>query len=408
MTSESTPDQSSEQNPDTLPISRLAPQEGGTTLSPPDIAQPNAMSALPETAAPEATEHTPRQRKKRQEETPKSYYDVPMLKPPVWKWEIATYFFLGGLSAGAYTLARVASRFGGKRYRDVEQAGTLIAAAAFVPCAPLLIRDLGDKKRFLYMLRVFKPKSPMSVGSWTLTGYGAFVTLAALNEWRKARRERSWREKIARTVTALSGKGARREQRIEEALESKVLDPVIDAALDGGGVPFALMLAGYTGVLLSTSANPLWARKKWLGALFSASAVSTGVSAIKLALQMKSSHADAQPSYEPLDKVETVAKIAEAVTLVGYLNEAGKLAEPITKGKYAPHLWGGAVGAGLVGSAVLGAIPVKDPKTRRALRIAGAVAGLAGGLALRWAISQGGHVSGKDPQAARDASKPVI
>ena len=123
----------------------------------------------------------------RKVEAPKSYYDVPMLKPPVWKWEIATYFFLGGLSAGAYLLARMASRFGSKRYKDIEEAGILIAAIAFVPCAPLLIRDLGDWKRFHYMLRVFKPKSPMNLGTWVLTGYGAFVTLAALKEWRKSR-----------------------------------------------------------------------------------------------------------------------------------------------------------------------------------------------------------------------------
>lgn len=405
------PEPNPEQNPDTLRISLIPPQEGGTTLSPPDSMEPGDLSAPPQIGVPTnpsipADSPLPQsqRRKKRQKETPQSYYDVPMLQAPVWKWEIATYFFLGGLSAGAYVLARMASRFGGKRYKDVEQAGALIAAAAFVPCAPLLVRDLGDWKRFHYMLRVFRPKSPMSVGSWTLTGYGAFVTLAALNEWRKARRDRSWLEKIAHKATARVERGPGITRRIADGLESKSLDPVVDAALDGG-VPFALMLAGYTGVLLSTSANPLWARKKWLGALFSVSAVSTGISAIELALQVKSPHAEAQPSHAPLRKLEAVAKIAEAVTLAGYLNEAGKLAEPITKGKYAPHLWGGAVGAGLVGSALLGALPVKNPKTRRVLRIAGAVAGLAGGLALRWAISQGGHVSGKDPQTARDSSR---
>ncbi len=60
-----------------------------------------------------------------------------------------------------------------------------------------------------------------------------------------------------------------------------------------------------------------------------------------------------------------------------------------------------------MGSALLGALPVKNLKTRRALRIASTAAGLAGGLALRWAISQGRHISGKDPQAARDSSKPA-
>ncbi len=394
-----TPEQLPKGQRDSAPISQLPPQESGTTLSPPDTQELGNLTAPPGSAP------LPPRNKKRQEETPKSYYDVPMLQPPVWKWEIATYFFLGGLSAGAYMLARMASRFGGRRFRDVEQVGTLIAAAAFVPCAPLLVRDLGDWKRFHYMLRVFRPKSPMSVGSWTLTGYSAFVSLAALNEWRKSRNERNRAQEASRHKG--TGGFFRQETCKAKISEGTPLDTVIDAALDGGGVPLALMLAGYTGVLLSTSATPLWARKKWLGALFSVSSVSTGVSAIELALQWKSPDAEAQPSHAPLKKLDAVVKIAEAVTLAGYLTEAGKLAAPITKGKYAPHLWGGAVGAGLVGSALLGALPVKNPKTRRALRIASAAAGLAGGLALRWAISQGGHVSGKDPQAARDSSKPA-
>ncbi len=90
-----------------------------------------------------------------------------------------------------------------------------------------------------------------------------------------------------------------------------------------------------------------------------------------------------------MKQIAAVAKVAEAVSLAGYLHEAGELAEPITKGKYAVHLWGGAVGAGLVVSTLCDLVPVKNPKTKRALRIAGAVAGLAGGLRcggrLRWA-----------------------
>ncbi len=244
----------------------------------------------------------------RKVEAPKSYYDVPMLKPPVWKWEIATYFFLGGLSAGAYLLARMASRFGNRRYKDIEEAGTLIAAIAFVPCAPLLIRDLGDWKRFHYMLRVFKPKSPMNLGTWVLTGYGAFVTLAALKEWRKSRNsppaaletqrhregiQRKEEKKKRRKGEKETGQGTgNREQGTEENTEEDVLSTINSVLLDGGGVPLALLLAGYTGVLLSTTATPLWARKNWLGALFSASAISTGASAIELALQMKSADAD--------------------------------------------------------------------------------------------------------------------
>jgi hypothetical protein len=112
-----------------------------------------------------------------------SYYDISMLKPPTWGWEIASYFFLGGLSAGSYLLARMADRFGGQRSREVTKVGTTVAALAVAPCAPLLIADLGDPARFHHMLRVFKPWSPMNLGAWTLTGYSGAAALALLREW---------------------------------------------------------------------------------------------------------------------------------------------------------------------------------------------------------------------------------
>src|SRR5205823_5028594 len=120
------------------------------------------------------------------EQTP-TYYDIPLLKPPVWKWEVPVYFFFGGLTAGAFLLARVAERFGGRKYRHVTRAGTIVAAASYLPCAPLLILDLGDLRRFHYMLRVFKPESPMNVGAWTMTAYGAPVSAAVLREWLRSR-----------------------------------------------------------------------------------------------------------------------------------------------------------------------------------------------------------------------------
>src|SRR5579884_3136588 len=73
-----------------------------------------------------------------------SYYDVSPLKPPVWKWQIANYFFFGGLSAGAYLIARTADRAGGEGHRAVTRAGTWLAVATLLPCPALLISDLGD------------------------------------------------------------------------------------------------------------------------------------------------------------------------------------------------------------------------------------------------------------------------
>ncbi len=314
----------------------------------------------------------------------RAYYDVPMLKASLWKWEIASYFFLGGLSTGAYLLARMAARFGGHKYEDITRAGSYIAAAAVVPCAPLLIHDLGDWTRFHYMLRIFKPKSPMNLGAWTLSGYSGVVFFNAFLQWRKDR--------------------AGKKDRAENMHPVSEAEKALQLALDGGGVPLALLLAGYTGVLLSTTATPMWARNPWIGPLFSASAFGTGAAAVGLALEFKDT-GDAEPSSrEPMRHIAIAARVVEAGCYAGFLHSAGELARPITKGKYAPLNFVGAVGAGLVLSTVLENIPVKSEKTRRALRIGCAVAGLAGGLALRWAMTLGGRVSGTDPDAARKVS----
>ena len=45
-----------------------------------------------------------------------------------------------------------------------------------------LVHDLGRPGRFVNMLRVFKPSSPMSVGSWLLTAYGPVAGAAAVSE----------------------------------------------------------------------------------------------------------------------------------------------------------------------------------------------------------------------------------
>ena len=307
-----------------------------------------------------------------------SYYDISMLKAPVWTWEVAAYFFCGGVSAGAFVLSRLAERCGGERHQELTRAGTAVAVLAALPCAPLLIRDLGDPKRFHHMLRIWKPQSPMNLGSWTLTAYNGFLALAALRE------------------LARDGSMKMVPVKVPSPTEGLVL-----AVTDVMGVPTALLLAGYTGVLLSSTATPVWSRNPWLGPLFSASAMSTGAAAITLALETAAElSAPETPPKKALAKIESTARVAEAVSLAGYLASAGQLAEPLTRGKMAPHLWGGAVGAGLLVPEILERLPVRG-KARRWLKIAAATLGLAGGFALRWAVLFAGRDSANDPDAAR-------
>jgi formate-dependent nitrite reductase membrane component NrfD len=105
-----------------------------------------------------------------------TYYDVPLLKPPVWTWEVPLYFFVGGAAGAAAIIGGVAewTRTGGTLTRDAKW----IAAAGGPLSAALLTADLGRPERFINMLRVFKPRSAMSVGSWTLTAFSATSTAA--------------------------------------------------------------------------------------------------------------------------------------------------------------------------------------------------------------------------------------
>ena len=104
-----------------------------------------------------------------------SYYGRPILKQPVWTWEIPFYFFFGGL-AGASAHAGRGRRDRGRRGAGAARVGGR-ARLAWPSSPPLLISDLGRPARFLNMLRVFKPTSPMSVGSWILSAAGATIAL---------------------------------------------------------------------------------------------------------------------------------------------------------------------------------------------------------------------------------------
>src|SRR5207248_4100083 len=106
------------------------------------------------------------------------YYGLPLVKAPVWTWEVPLYFFAGGAAGAASVLALSAQLAAAPRalVRDARWIAAIGAAAS----GPLLILDLGRPERFLNMLRVFKPQSPMSVGAWTLTVFGAATTGAVI------------------------------------------------------------------------------------------------------------------------------------------------------------------------------------------------------------------------------------
>src|ERR671939_1117258 len=110
------------------------------------------------------------------EEEVRSYYGRPVIKEPVWEWEIPWYFFAGGLAGASSGLALVARLAGNDR---LARRALLTALGGATVSPVLLIRDLGRPDRFYNMLRVFKPTSPMSMGTWILTSFGPSAWIAA-------------------------------------------------------------------------------------------------------------------------------------------------------------------------------------------------------------------------------------
>ena len=306
-----------------------------------------------------------------------AYYDITPLQSPVWTKEVGIYFFLGGLSSSAFSIARMSDRFGHGRLRSVTQYGTLIAALAALPCAPLLIWDLGDRSRFHHMLRIWKPSSPMNLGSWTLTVYTLMGGVAALRELLRTLRKDA----------PLTG-GA------------KIVDATAGIVADGAGVPLGLLLAGYTSILLSTTSTPIWSRNVWIGPLFSASAVSAGASAIRLALEVAGQEGHAT---EALGKVETLARVTEAAAHAGFLARAGTLAKPLLHGKLKRDYAGGALGMAIVLPEILNRLPLPQ-KSKRVASIAASAISLVGGFALRAAFVAAGKPSADNPDDARLAT----
>jgi formate-dependent nitrite reductase membrane component NrfD len=147
-----------------------------------------------------------------------SYYGRPVVRETVWGPDIPSYLFLGGL-AGASSGLAAGAHFTGNR--QLAPAAKAAAAGAISLSMVALVHDLGRPIRFVNMLRVLKVTSPMSVGTWILSGYTPLaLTAAACSLTRKL--------------------------------------PLIDAAATVGAAALGPAVASYTGVLLADTATPAW------------------------------------------------------------------------------------------------------------------------------------------------------
>src|SRR3546814_5313663 len=107
---------------------------------------------------------------------------MPPLKPSPWDWTVSGYIFLAGLSGAAQALAYIGQRIDRAAYSGVRRTARAMATAGSAAGAVLLIIDLRTPRRWYNMLRIFRPTSPMSFGSYILTAFGGFSALTLLGE----------------------------------------------------------------------------------------------------------------------------------------------------------------------------------------------------------------------------------
>ena len=276
----------------------------------------------------------------------RSYYGRPILKAPEWTWEVPWYFFVGGL-AGASSVLSMAAKIAG--LRGLQSRTRTVAAAGAVVSPVLLISDLGRPKRFLNMLRVFKPTSAMSVGSWVLAAYGGAASGA-----------------MALTILGRF--------------------PRLRGLLDVAAAALGLPMATYTAVLVADTSIPVWHEARHhLPVVFAGSAAaSAGAVACMLA-----SVDEAGPGRR-LAVGGVVAELAGDVAMRRHLGELGEVYDVGDAGQW--HRIAQASSA--AGAALL----VASGRRRGPLGLAGAGLIVAGSVAQRWAVYRAGFASAADPK----------
>ena len=286
----------------------------------------------------------------------RSYYGRPIVKEPVWTWEIPTYFFTGGLAGASAVLSSAARVSGNER---LARTSLYLGAAADLVSPALLVSDLGRPERFHHMLRVVKVTSPMNIGSWVLLVSGGASTTAAalqlLDKWKPVRA-------AASAVAALAGPP----------------------------------LATYTGVLVADTAIPVWHEGRHeLPWIFGASAAASAGAAAAMFVPPR----DAGPAR----RLAVAGVLAEGALMQAMELRLGTTGEVYHQGEAGKLSWA-AKGLSIAGAALLAR---RGRKSRTSAVVGGALV-CAGELCLRWSVFKAGFQSARDPKYVAESQRRRI
>ena len=302
-----------------------------------------------------------------------TYYGRGQLKPaPFNVWVVGAYIWIAGLGGSASLLSGLAEVVDSRRFEAVARRGRYIATLAPVLGAPLLIWDLHTPKRFYNMLRVAKPTSPMSIGTWILMAFSGGSMPAAAAQFLADRAPGlGWMRTVARVAHA-------------------------PAAASGAG------LSVYTAGLLSATSTPSWAAvPRSLAVRFGASSVAAGASALLVG--------ERDPSVRRV--LQTIAVSGLAVELAaGAVHDATLKDKGVGEAMHTPwgraeRLCATALGAALP-LALFGLSLAGGRKADRRLGDLAAVLAIGGSAALKIATLGVGHESASRPEISFRFSRP--
>jgi len=282
------------------------------------------------------------------------YAGLEPTNPPNWHHLIACDLCLNALAAGLF-LATAAAEFAGPAaFAPLVTLGYPLALVLLIGEALCLVLDLGDPLRFHHMLRVFKPTSPMSFGTWCLTAYSVPLTIILAIDLFAAL---GWVSPDSAAVT-MTHRG------------------LVLIAL-----PLAFASAAYKGVLFSTTAQPGWRDARWLGAYHTTGAILFGAAVVLLI-------AVATGNLAAVAVVRLAVAVLAALNLVPLALLARELAPALVRA-YGPaqRMWFGTIWllAGVLAPAALLATGGAFATALAALLV------LAAGFAVRWLIVQLPH-----------------
>jgi formate-dependent nitrite reductase membrane component NrfD len=290
-----------------------------------------------------------------------SYYGRPVVKESPWQKDIPGYLFLGGLAAGSSLLAAGADLTDRPTLR---RTGRLGAVGAITLSFAALVHDLGKPARFVNMLRVAKPTSPMSMGTWLLTAYGPMAGAAGAAEL------------LPLVPPSLRG-----------------LVRALGRPAGIGAAAVAPAVASYTAVLLSDTATPAWnSAKRELPFVFVGSAASAAGGLGMIGARFE----DAGPAR----RLAFAGLLGEVAAHRAMEQSMGLAAETLHEGTDGRIEGVGKVATGIGGIAAL--LAELFGRRRRGLgRLLSAIGGLGlltGSACTRFGIFEAGQASARDPK----------